>query len=87
MDKNVETLCCDKVKAVEYFELLVMRYSDMKVACEIVHFKKLLTAVLLINLNTYKIFRTRYSVPEAGLGLPELLRFGSRQITQQRTSS
>ena len=29
MDKIVECLCCDEVKAVEFFELLGMRYSDM----------------------------------------------------------
>ena len=29
MDKNVECLCCREVKAVEYFELLGMRYGDM----------------------------------------------------------
>ena len=29
MNKNVECSCCDKVEAVEYFELLGMRYSDL----------------------------------------------------------
>ena len=29
MDKNVECLCCNKVEAVKYFELLGMRYGDM----------------------------------------------------------
>ena len=29
IDKDVEYLCCDKVEAVEYFELLGKRYSDM----------------------------------------------------------
>ena len=29
MDKNVECLCYHDVEAVEYFELLNMRYGDM----------------------------------------------------------
>ena len=29
MDKNVECLCCDEVKAVEYFKLLGMGYGYM----------------------------------------------------------
>ena len=29
MNKNVECLCCGKVEAVKYFELLGMRDSDM----------------------------------------------------------
>ena len=29
MDKNVECLCYHEVEAVEYFELLNMRYGDM----------------------------------------------------------
>ena len=29
MNKNVECSCYDKVEAVEYFELLGMRYSDL----------------------------------------------------------
>ena len=29
MDKNVECMCSHKVEAVEYFELLDMRYGDM----------------------------------------------------------
>ena len=28
MDKNVECMCSHKVEAVEYFELLDMRYSE-----------------------------------------------------------
>ena len=27
--QNVEFLCCNEVEAVEYFELLGMRYSDV----------------------------------------------------------
>ena len=29
MDKNVEWLCCQEVEAMEYFQLLGMRYDDM----------------------------------------------------------
>ena len=29
IDKNVECSCCDEVKAVEFFELLGMKYSDI----------------------------------------------------------
>ena len=29
MVKNVKSLCCDKVEAMEYFELLSMRYGNM----------------------------------------------------------
>ena len=29
MDKNAECLCCHEVEAVEYFELLGMKYDEM----------------------------------------------------------
>ena len=35
MDKNVECWCCHEVEAVEYFELLSMRYGDTNTLTQI----------------------------------------------------
>ena len=36
MDKNVEYLCCGEAEAMEYLELLGMRYGDMNAVTLIV---------------------------------------------------
>ena len=54
-------------------------FRECKAACEIVHFSKVAdcSPATLLNLNACTIFRTPYSVPEADLGLSQLLRRSS----------
>ena len=85
MNKNVECSCCDKVEAVEYFELLGMRYSDLNAVTQRIlklpmkSFLKLVNCIpaTVLNLGTCTIFRTRYSAPEADLGLRQFMRLSS----------
>ena len=68
---NVEYLSCDKVVALEYFQLLDMRYDDKNMATEYN------SPAVLLNLNTCSNFGTRYRISKADLRLPRLLRRSS----------
>ena len=89
IDKKVEYLCCHEVEAVEYFGILWIigcgirwyerSHSDsesLKQPVKLFIFSKVgdWSPATLLNLNTCTILRRRYSVPEADLGLPQLLR-------------
>ena len=68
---NVEYLSCDKVVALEYFQLLDMRYDDKNMATGYN------SPAVLLNLNTCANFGTRYRISKADLRLPRLLRRSS----------
>ena len=68
---NVEYLSCDKVVALEYFQILDMRYDERNMATECN------SPAILLNLNTCANFGTRYRISKADLRLPRLLRRSS----------
>ena len=64
MDKNVECLHCLKVASLKLQQLVISMVKDC-------------SPTNLLNLNTCTMCRTSYSVPEAELGLRQLLRWSS----------